>query len=220
MESLLEKARANQKKAECLVRDIQSQHLNKIYIAGPMTGLPDYNRPSFHLADALLNKAGHVVLNPAFLPDGLSQPEYMDICCAMVRSCNGIYMLSGWKNSDGAVAEYHLAVKLGKSIFFQDEGDLIPKNNVEQLPHAGEISCLGLREYKERYEFAPFSDNLAEQLDEDIKDIAGDIINRGYALDVEIECNEYLLAVSYKMAREMLRQPISAADLPRRQRRG
>ncbi|WP_182027521.1 DUF4406 domain-containing protein [Vibrio rotiferianus] len=99
----------------------------KIYIAGPVSGLPEFNRHNFHLADTLLTKAGNVVLNPAMLPDGLSQPEYMDICCAMVRCADTLFMLDDWERSDGAMAEYHLAKKLGKSILFQGE-DNIPKS--------------------------------------------------------------------------------------------
>lgn len=96
----------------------------KVYIAGPMSGLPEFNRPAFHLADVLLTKSGKVVLNPATLPDGLSQPEYMDICCAMVRCADALFMLNGWERSNGAVAEYHLAKKLGKDILFQSENSL------------------------------------------------------------------------------------------------
>lgn len=74
----------------------------KIYIAGPMTGIPKYNRPAFHFEAMRLSSEGHVVLNPATLPDGLSQPEYMDICLAMLRCADGIFLLSGWQNSAGA----------------------------------------------------------------------------------------------------------------------
>ncbi|HEO9918795.1 TPA: DUF4406 domain-containing protein [Enterobacter asburiae] len=52
----------------------------KIYIAGPMSGLPDFNRAAFNHAHVFLGANGHVVLNPALLPDGLTQAEYMDIC--------------------------------------------------------------------------------------------------------------------------------------------
>lgn len=37
----------------------------KIYIAGPMTGLPEFNRPNFHLMATRLEKEGYSVLNPA-----------------------------------------------------------------------------------------------------------------------------------------------------------
>ena len=45
----------------------------KTYIAGPMTGLPEFNRPAFNAAAKEIAASGHVPLNPAILPDGLSQ---------------------------------------------------------------------------------------------------------------------------------------------------
>lgn len=92
----------------------------KIYIAGPMTGIPELNRPAFHFEAMHLSSEGHVVLNPAKLPDGLSQPEYMDICLAMLRCADSIFLLSGWQNSAGAVAEHALAKKLNLKIIHQE----------------------------------------------------------------------------------------------------
>ncbi|EGO2557451.1 DUF4406 domain-containing protein [Escherichia coli] len=45
----------------------------KIYIAGPMTGYPDYNRAAFNAKASELMAEGHIVLNPAVLPGGLCQ---------------------------------------------------------------------------------------------------------------------------------------------------
>lgn len=45
----------------------------KIYIAGPMTGYKDFNRPAFKAFALKLSLDGNVVLNPAVLPDGLEQ---------------------------------------------------------------------------------------------------------------------------------------------------
>jgi len=84
----------------------------KIYIAGPMTGIPEFNRPEFNRTASALTNDGHVTLNPATLPDGLSQFEYMDICLAMLRCADAIYLLQGWESSAGARAEYALAEKL------------------------------------------------------------------------------------------------------------
>lgn len=70
----------------------------KIYIAGPMTGYPDYNRAAFNAKASELMSEGHIVLNPAVLPGGLCQSEYMDICLAMVRSADAIYLLKGWED--------------------------------------------------------------------------------------------------------------------------
>ena len=93
----------------------------KIYIAGPMSGLVEFNRPAFMFTAAKLTGRGHTVLNPAILPDGLSQAEYMDICLAMLRCADAIYLLDGWESSLGAVAEKALAEKLGLTIAFQGE---------------------------------------------------------------------------------------------------
>ncbi len=85
----------------------------KIYIAGPMSGLRDCNRPEFNRVADILTKNGDVVLNPAILPDGLSQADYMAVCIAMLQRCDAILMLNGWQGSEGAKAEHALAKKLG-----------------------------------------------------------------------------------------------------------
>lgn len=88
----------------------------KIYIAGPMTGLPNFNRDTFHREAERLQTLGHVALNPAILPDGLEQHEYMAICIEMVKMADQLVMLPGWERSAGARAEHALAIKLGKAI--------------------------------------------------------------------------------------------------------
>ncbi|WP_396039825.1 DUF4406 domain-containing protein, partial [Escherichia coli] len=73
----------------------------RVYIAGPMTGYKNFNREAFHKAEEEPKREGHTVLNPAVLPDGLTQPHYMDICMAMIRCVDAIYMLKGWQRSAG-----------------------------------------------------------------------------------------------------------------------
>jgi hypothetical protein len=102
----------------------------KIYIAGPMTGLPNFNRDAFFQAESNLTLRGHYVLNPATLPNGLSQHEYMDICQAMVRSADAIFMLSGWEASRGALAELYQARKLGLLIIYQK----LPRSRTSNTP--------------------------------------------------------------------------------------
>lgn len=89
----------------------------KIYIAGPMTGYNDYNRDAFNDAADDLRSLGHVAINPAVLPDGLEQAEYMDICLAMIRSADGVLFLDGFENSLGAKVEFAYAEKLGLHLF-------------------------------------------------------------------------------------------------------
>ncbi|MBJ9598068.1 DUF4406 domain-containing protein [Citrobacter werkmanii] len=93
----------------------------KIYIAGPMSGLVEFNRPAFMFTAAKLTGRGNTVLNPATLPDGLSQAEYMDICLAMLRCAEVIYLLRGWEASPGARVEKALAEKLDMQIIYQEE---------------------------------------------------------------------------------------------------
>ncbi len=49
----------------------------RVYIAGPMTGYENFNREAFHKAEEELKREGHTVLNPAVLPDGLTQPHWI-----------------------------------------------------------------------------------------------------------------------------------------------
>lgn len=87
-----------------------------IYIAGPMSGIKDFNRPLFNMVAAELAEQGHSVLNPATLPDGLSQGQYMQICLPMVSVAHELVMLPGWEKSEGAYIEFLLAKKSGKTI--------------------------------------------------------------------------------------------------------
>ena len=68
----------------------------KVYIAGPMTGLPDFNRGAFFDAADVLFSHGHIVLNPAVFPDGLEHGDYMKICLPMIDAAEAVIMLPGW----------------------------------------------------------------------------------------------------------------------------
>lgn len=87
-----------------------------IYVAGPMSGIKDHNRPLFNMVSAELTEQGHSVLNPATIPDGLSQGQYMQICLPMVAVAHELVMLPGWEQSEGAYIEFLLAKKSGKTI--------------------------------------------------------------------------------------------------------
>lgn len=88
----------------------------KIYLAGPMTGLPDFNRPAFFRQAEQVAASGHIVLNPAVLPLGLAHHEYMAICLPMVEIADELLMLPGWEQSKGAKMEHSKAQDLGKPI--------------------------------------------------------------------------------------------------------
>lgn len=93
----------------------------KVYIAGPMTGLPHFNRPAFNQAALNLSFDKHVPLNPAILPDGLTEADYMAVGITMLQRADAIFLLTGWQFSAGARAEHALALKLGLEVIEQKE---------------------------------------------------------------------------------------------------
>lgn len=93
--------------------------MKRIYIAGPMTGYENFNRESFFANANFIEKCGDIALNPAILPDGLTQAQYMDICFAMIRAADAIYLLKGYEESKGAMAELAYAEKLELEIIEQ-----------------------------------------------------------------------------------------------------
>jgi hypothetical protein len=88
-----------------------------VYIAGPMSGLPEYNYPAFHAAAAMLRGKGYTVINPAELDDGNKNQDkpwewWMKRSLAQMMQADVIYMLEGWEDSFGALIEHDLARKL------------------------------------------------------------------------------------------------------------
>ena len=85
----------------------------KIYIAGKITGDTGY-RAKFGWAEERLKKEGHIVLNPASLPEGLRSEEYMQICSAMMGVADCVGFLPDWEKSAGANLEYAWCKYVGK----------------------------------------------------------------------------------------------------------
>lgn len=121
----------------------------RIYLAGPMQGIPEFNFPRFHAVARSLRSQGHSVFNPAdkdierhggtnisagnvsgdidkaksehgfSLRQALAEDTQF-IC--LEADC--IVLLPGWEKSNGAQAEHRLAVALkseGMEIVYMDE---------------------------------------------------------------------------------------------------
>lgn len=88
----------------------------KLYIAGPMTGLPDFNFPAFNAAELALQAAGFETANPARHgagEPGLEWADYMRRDIPDLLTCDGVALLPDWHRSRGACLEVRIADDLG-----------------------------------------------------------------------------------------------------------
>jgi hypothetical protein len=114
----------------------------KVYVAGPMRGIPEFNFPAFNTAAALLRSQGHYVFNPA---ERDNERHGKDISIGNITGCevtaakvhgfslrealaddtkficleaDAIALLPGWENSKGAKAELALSEALGHKVMY------------------------------------------------------------------------------------------------------
>jgi hypothetical protein len=112
----------------------------KIYLAGPMRGIPEFNFPAFFAAAAELEALGYEVFNPAKRDNdhhgtdiskgnatgdeaiaaaqhGFNLREALGADLAWIcAEADAIALLPGWENSKGATAEYATARALGLTV--------------------------------------------------------------------------------------------------------
>lgn len=115
----------------------------KVYLAGPMRGIAEFNFPAFHEASKFLREQGFEVFSPAEkdqevhgadfsaqfktaesanIPDaeakGFSLRRALgDDTAWICASADGVAMLPDWEKSRGAQAEVALAKALGLKLF-------------------------------------------------------------------------------------------------------
>jgi hypothetical protein len=93
----------------------------RVYVAGKITGDANY-REKFAKAEQALTAMGHCVLNPANLPSGMEQGDYMRICFSMIDCADCVVLLPDWRESSGARLERAYAEKIGKEVVVADQG--------------------------------------------------------------------------------------------------
>jgi hypothetical protein len=117
-----------------------------IYIAGPMTGLPQFNIPAFERQTRRLRAAGYTVVSPVELDSELIRNEALasktgampeggkiggetwgEILARDVRviadTIDAICVLPNWQKSRGARLEVFVGMLCGKSIYLDENYD-------------------------------------------------------------------------------------------------
>lgn len=105
----------------------------KIYIAGPMSGYPEFNFPAFFTAQAKFEREGWLVFNPAnkdgekdvqsdqsfasgndqqLMKSGWDFKEAYLWDVEKAIQSDAIYMLRGWEKSAGARGEHAVAISI------------------------------------------------------------------------------------------------------------
>lgn len=93
----------------------QIEPLLTVYIAGPMSGYPEYNYPAFHRKEEELASKGYRVINPARNFDGridLPYSNYLRKAVENVLEVDMVALLPGWEQSAGATLEVAVALAL------------------------------------------------------------------------------------------------------------
>ena len=113
--------------------------MRRVYLGGPMTGIPQFNFPAFDEAAQELRREGYDIVSPAELdtpevrealmksptgswddfPDRETYGKYLgrDVELLIDGGIDGMFVLPGWKNSYGTATEtFVIAAVLGKPI--------------------------------------------------------------------------------------------------------
>lgn len=102
--------------------------INQWYLAGPMSGIHLQNYPAFTHACQTLRSQGLKIISPhetVFHPTQPDQRRWQDLLKQDARSlleCEGIILLPGWAQSQGARFELHIALMLGMEVRFYKNG--------------------------------------------------------------------------------------------------
>jgi len=102
-----------------LIRQFQERHkLYDFYLAGPMRGIPELNKPLFNEVAGILRKMGFTVFNPSEVNDddmSFEECMYIDLN-AIVNKCKRVAVLRGWRKSVGSNVEVLTAFACGKPV--------------------------------------------------------------------------------------------------------
>lgn len=97
-----------------------------VYLSGPMTGLPDYNREAFNMRAEAFKQQDYTVRNPAdiSITHGTDKAYtfYLKRALRMMLEADVVYVFGDWHKSKGCWFELWVAETLGMTIVFETEG--------------------------------------------------------------------------------------------------
>jgi hypothetical protein len=118
--------------------------MKTLYIAGPMTGLPEFNFPAFFDAEERLREQGFLICNPATIRKHPAHYHgaqiwqyYMRHAIAMLLTCEEVALLPGWQDSKGAKLEVIIAQNLGMTTWDYRDGKLYAAGTTPPLDASG-----------------------------------------------------------------------------------
>lgn len=123
--------------------------IRRVYLAGPMRGLPEYNFPAFHAAARALRNAGLIVWSPAerdeaegFDPqtdEAKPLKYYMQFDLAAVCAADAVVVLPDWEQSQGARLEVYVARECGMPVLWADTLEPVTQGTI--LDEASRITA-------------------------------------------------------------------------------
>lgn len=98
---------------------------SKLYIAGPVTGMPNQNRAMFNKVSKKLRAMGYSVINPLDLDAVktknkkiMAWEDYLRRDIPYLCKCTGIVFLRDWNKSRGANLEWKIAAGLNMPMLY------------------------------------------------------------------------------------------------------
>jgi hypothetical protein len=119
----------------------------KYYLAGKMTGKPNFGYEDFAEAADNLRKAGFDIASPHEIDyDEVEHPRgslpykvYIQNSLNLLFTCNAIILLPDWINSRGARIERDVAIASHMSVFDYAKPNRIKPHNAELIPTSGVV---------------------------------------------------------------------------------
>lgn len=92
----------------------------RVYICGPISNMPDDNKPAFENAQRVVNLLGFDAINPHDTCKDIEPKEWTACMKADIKvmvDCDYLVVLKGWDGSKGAILETSIANQLMIPIF-------------------------------------------------------------------------------------------------------